>query len=87
MPGHGAKFGRKKEEAIVALLTLRTTEEVARSVGVATKTLLRWQKDPEFDVAYHAAKRAALRENLINEANNDAGLAAHWADLFHSEVW
>ena len=27
MTGHGAKFGRKKEEAIVALLTTRTTEE------------------------------------------------------------
>jgi hypothetical protein len=30
MTGHGAKFGRKKEEAIVALLTTRTIEEAAR---------------------------------------------------------
>ena len=41
MTGHGAKFGRKKEDAIVALLTTRTVEEAARAVGVSTKTLLR----------------------------------------------
>jgi hypothetical protein len=64
MSGHGAKFGRKKEEAIVALLTHRTIEEAARSVGVATKTLLRWQKDPEFDAAYRAGKRAAYGQSI-----------------------
>jgi len=51
MTGHGAKFGRKKEDAIVALLTHRTVEEAARAIKVATKTLLRWQKEPEFDAA------------------------------------
>lgn len=48
MTGHGAKFGRKKEEAIAALLTQRNTEEAARAVGVAHKTLLRWLQIPEF---------------------------------------
>jgi hypothetical protein len=57
MTGHGAKFGRKKEEAIVALLSHRTTEEAARTVKVSVKTLLRWQKEPEFDAAYREAKR------------------------------
>jgi hypothetical protein len=33
--GHGAKFGRKKEEAIVALLTQRNIEEAARAIQVA----------------------------------------------------
>jgi transposase-like protein len=42
MAGHGAKFGRKKEEAIAALLVHRNTEEAARAVGIAPKTLLRW---------------------------------------------
>ena len=64
MTGHGAKFGRKKEEAIVALLTTRTTEEAARAVNVAAKTLLRWQKEPEFDVAFRAAKRAAFAQSI-----------------------
>ena len=49
MKGHGAKFGRKKEEAIVALLSQRTTEDAARATGIAPTTLLRWMKEPEFD--------------------------------------
>lgn len=64
MTGHGAKFGRQKEEAIVALLTHRTTEEAARAVKVSTKTLLRWQADPEFESAYRAAKRATFRQAI-----------------------
>ena len=57
MTGHGSKLGRKTEQAIVALLTARNVEEAAKSVGVSTKTLFRWQKDPEFDVAFRAARR------------------------------
>jgi DNA-binding transcriptional LysR family regulator len=38
MTGHGAKFGLKKEEAIVALLTHRSIEEAARAVNVSPKT-------------------------------------------------
>ncbi len=48
MTGHGAKFGRKKEEAIVALLTQRNVEEAARAVGISTRTLLRWLQVPDF---------------------------------------
>jgi hypothetical protein len=59
MTGHGAKFGRKKEEAIVALLTQRNLEESARSIGIDPKTLLRWMKEPEFDAAYREARRMA----------------------------
>jgi hypothetical protein len=59
MSGHGTKFKRKLEEAVAAMLTQRNVEEAARSVGVSTATLMRWQKDPEFDAAYRAARRAA----------------------------
>ena len=62
MIGHGSKFGRKKEEAIAALLTQQTIENAARSIGVGVSTLLRWQKDPEFDAGYRAAQRAAYRQ-------------------------
>jgi transposase-like protein len=48
MKGHGAKFGRKKEEAIAALLLQRNVEEAARSNGVNPNTLLRWLKIPDF---------------------------------------
>jgi hypothetical protein len=49
MTGHGAKFDRKKEEAIAALLTHRNIEEAANAVRISGKTLLRWMKEPEFD--------------------------------------
>jgi transposase-like protein len=62
MVGHGAKFGRKKEEAIAALLVQRNVEEAARSIGVATQTLVRWMKVPEFQIAYREARRAAFSQ-------------------------
>ena len=62
MKGHGTKFGRKKEEAIAALLTQRNIEEAARSIGVAPNTLLNWLKLPEFEVAYREARKASYRQ-------------------------
>src|ERR1022692_1592359 len=64
MTGHGTKFGRKKEEAIVALLTHRTSEEAARAIGISGVTLLRWQKEPEFQASYQEAKRAAFGQSV-----------------------
>jgi hypothetical protein len=34
MKGHGAKFSRKQEEAIAALLTHRNIDEAAKAIGV-----------------------------------------------------
>src|SRR5712691_10187303 len=62
MTGHGAKFGRKREEAIAALLSQRNVEEAARAVGINPNTLLRWMKLPEFEKAYLAARRAAVSQ-------------------------
>ena len=64
MTGHGAKFGHKKEEAIAALLTQRNTEEAARAVGVAHKTLLRWLQIPEFQTAYREARREVVLQAI-----------------------
>jgi hypothetical protein len=64
MVGHGAKFGRKKEDAIAALLTHRSIEEAARAIRVVPNTLQRWMKEPEFDIAYRAAKRAAFGQAI-----------------------
>lgn len=64
MRGHGAKFGRKKEEAIIALLTQRNTEEAARAIGVGPATLLRWLQVPEFQTAFRAAKWAAYSQSV-----------------------
>src|SRR5262249_34044559 len=64
MTGHGSKFGRKQEEAIAALLVQRNLEDAARAVGISSKTLLRWMKEPEFDLAYRAARRAAFSQSI-----------------------
>jgi len=64
MKGHGAKFGRKKEEAIVALLTQRTIEDAARTIGIAPVTFHRWLKEPEFDAAYRKARRDAFGQSV-----------------------
>jgi transposase-like protein len=60
--GHGSKFGRKKEEAIAALLTQRNVEEAARTAGIGTQTLYRWMKEPEFEAAYREGRRAAVSQ-------------------------
>lgn len=62
MTGHGAKFTRKRDEAIVAPLNHRNVEEAARSIGLAPKTLHRWMQVPEFDAAYRNARRGAFRQ-------------------------
>jgi len=64
MKGHGAKFSRKMEEAVAALLTHRNQEEAARAIGIGAATLLRWQKEPEFQAAYRAARRAAHAQSV-----------------------
>jgi transposase-like protein len=64
MVGHGAKFGHKVEQAIAALLSHRNVEEAARAVGISANTLLRWIKDPEFDVACREARRTAFSQSI-----------------------
>jgi hypothetical protein len=64
MKGHGAKFGRKQEEAIAALLTQRNIDEAAKAVGIAPNTLLKWMKLPEFQTAYREARRAAFSQSI-----------------------
>ena len=64
MTRRGAKFGRKKEEAIIALLTYRNVEEAAKSIGLAPKTLFRWMQVPEFDGEYRKARRDAFRQSF-----------------------
>jgi transposase-like protein len=64
MKGHGSKFGRKKEEAIAALLTQRNIEEAAKSIGIAPNTLLSWMRQPEFLTAYREARRDAYRQAI-----------------------
>lgn len=54
------KLGRKQEEAIAALLSQRNTEEAARSIGVASRTLYRWMQEPAFSAAFRDSRRASF---------------------------
>src|SRR6185437_12715882 len=64
MAGPTAKFNRKKEEAITALLTSRSIEEAAKNAGIGIQTLIRWMKLPEFDEAYRKARRLAFSQSI-----------------------
>jgi len=69
--GHGAKFGRKKEAAIAALLTAKNYEEAARATGIGLKTLKRWLRealtaDP-LDACYDAQLLAAVLRQRVEE--------------------
>jgi len=74
--GHGAKFERKKEQAIAALLNHRTTEEAANAVGIGVTTLFRWLNEPEFRTAYLKACREAVSQAIarMQQAAGAAGV-------------
>ena len=55
-----SNLGRKKEAAIVALLSQRSVDEAARTCDVPVRTLYRWLQEPEFQKAYRAARREAF---------------------------
>lgn len=62
MVGHGEKFGRKKEQAIAALLSNRNVEQAAQAVGIGVTTLRRWMRNPEFKKEYLQARREGLAQ-------------------------
>ena len=76
----GAKFTRKKEEAI-ARCSRSATSKRLRVVGVAPNTLLKWMKHPEFDRAYREAVGCVRNRSLgysnpgrpIDHAADDGG--------------
>jgi len=76
MTGHGNKFGRKKEQAIAALLNHRNPEEAARAVGIAPKTLKRWMRLPEFQAEYLQARREAVLQAVARIQQNCAAAAS-----------
>jgi hypothetical protein len=62
MTGHGQKLGRKREQAIAALLSRPTIEAAAKAVGIAEVTLRRWLKDSGFRAEYLQARRLAMEQ-------------------------
>jgi hypothetical protein len=64
MADNHRKLTAKQEQAIVTLLSNRTVEDAARACNTPARTLFRWLKEPEFDAAYRAAKRAAFGQAI-----------------------
>jgi hypothetical protein len=75
MTGHGAKFARKMEQAIAALLARPSIEDAARVAGVGEKTIRRWMQEPQFNARYLQARSASVRQSIarIQQATGAAG--------------
>ena len=58
--GHGEKWSRKKDAAIVALVTEPTIADAAKKAGISHATLHKWLKVKEFKDAYMQARREAV---------------------------
>jgi transposase-like protein len=76
MRGHGAKFTRKKEEAVAALVSHKSIEDAARAIDVNPNTLLRWLQVPEFQGAFRKARREAVQQAVarLQQATGAAGV-------------
>ena len=74
MKGHGTKYAHKMEQAITALLSNRNVETAARAVGVSANTLLRWMKEPKFEVACREARHTVFSQ-AIARLRDAAGAA------------
>jgi hypothetical protein len=70
-----AKFGRKQEDAIVALISQRGIEDAARACNIPARTLYRWLKEPEFEAAYRAARRQAYAQSISRLQQGSAAAA------------
>lgn len=64
MAGFTEKLGRRKEGAIVALLSQRSVEEAARVADIPPRTLYRWLTEREFQAAYREARCAAFGQAI-----------------------
>jgi len=75
MAGSNEKLGRKKEEAIIALLSHRSIEEAAKACNTPARTLYRWLTETDFDAAYRAARRKAFGQSIARLQQGAAAAA------------
>jgi hypothetical protein len=76
MIGHGQKFGRKKEQAMAALLSHRSLEEAAKAVGISLATLKRWMRLPEFRAEFLQARRQSVQQANARIQQNSGAAAS-----------
>jgi hypothetical protein len=58
--GHGDKYDRKSEAAIVALLVHPTLSKAAKAAGISQVTLWRWLQRDDFQEKYREAQKTVF---------------------------
>ena len=76
MKGHGQKYTRRHEAALVALLSEPTMEAAANKAGVSISTLSRWMEIPEFQEKYRQARRDSVSTATCALQRHAAGAVA-----------
>ena len=66
MASSSQKRARKQEQAIAALLEQPTISKAAKKAGVGERTLLRWLKLDDFQLAYRIARRALVSQAIAH---------------------
>src|ERR1700733_4507273 len=71
--------GRKRTQAVGALLEARTIAEAAEACKITPRTLLNWLGEPEFQAEYRSAKDQMLEGaiNRLRVAGFDAARRLH----------
>ena len=64
MKGHGEKFTRQKEAAIIGLLTKPTLDRAAKFANISSTTLWRLQQDPGFQAELRKARRQSMERSV-----------------------
>jgi len=83
--GHGEKFSRLKEQAIVALLTYPTVREAAEAAHVGERTLQRWLSLPGFTRRFEESKSRILAGTVNKLLRNGEAAADALVKLATSE--
>jgi transposase len=60
--GHGEKFSRKQELAVLALITEPSFEAAAKKVGVSLSTLYKWNQREDFQELFRKAKKETMNQ-------------------------
>ncbi len=66
MASSSRKRARKQDQAIAALLEQPTISKAAKKAGVGERTLLRWLKLDDFQLAYRIARRALVSQAIAH---------------------
>jgi len=79
--GHGQKYTRRHEAALVALLSEPTMDAAAKKAGVSISTLSRWMELAEFQEKYRQARRDSVTTATTALQRHAAGAVATLAEV------